>query len=601
MACAAATEALAIRFAKNRLAGAALCAALAFFAPAMATASPAFEAMLQQAEVVRSSDPAQFDALIGQLNASLASASTRQREQLDYLKAYQLAYSGRFDLGIEAARKLFEESSDVQVRFRAGALMVNSFAVTRDFASGLRYMNETLALIEQIEDPELRHHAWSAAGTISNHVGQYEKGKQFAELMLATEPSARTRCFAEVMRLESLYYLGKANDEIDGITDIARRCSEAGEKIAANFARAFHARLLSDNGQWNEAAILLVPHLPEVEATRYPRLIGEVHSTLAGIYLDSGDAAQADAHARAAIRFSASMVNSAPLVAAYRTLYESALQRGDTAAALAHHINYAEADKAFLDSVKARELAYQEVMTETREKNQTIELLNRENQVLQLREQVSKQSRRNNQLLLALLVVLLGTIALWAWRTKRAQVAFRRLAETDALTGVSNRMHFSHRAEEALAYCRKDGEEVGLVMFDLDEFKSINDRFGHATGDWVLTEVAKVCADVCRKNDRFGRLGGEEFAFLLVGCDLPSSVALAQACRKRIAAIDTSPTGQVFTVTASFGVAGTRACGYDFLVLLSRADDALYQAKHAGRDRVRTHGLESDTTEVAAT
>ncbi len=78
---------------------------------------------------------------------------------------------------------------------------------------------------------------------------------------------------------------------------------------------------------------------------------------------------------------------------------------------------------------------------------------------------------------------LLGTIALWAWRTKKAQLLFRRLAETDALTGISNRMHFSRRAEEALDYCRKDGEDAGLVMFDLDEFKAINDRFGHAVGD----------------------------------------------------------------------------------------------------------------------
>ena len=78
-------------------------------------------------------------------------------------------------------------------------------------------------------------------------------------------------------------------------------------------------------------------------------------------------------------------------------------------------------------------------------------------------------------------------------------------------------------------------------------------------------------------------------------------MALAQACRKRIAAIDTSSTGHAFNVTASFGVAGTRASGYDFLTLLSRADDALYQAKNAGRDRVRTHGLEADTTTIAAT
>ncbi len=584
---------------KKGLAGLLLAALM--LAPPLACASPAFEAMLRQADAVRSSDPEQFASLLGQLNASIGSASTRQREHLEYLKAYQLAFSGRFDLGIEAAKSLFERSTDVRTRFRAGALIVNAYASTRDFGEGLRYLNQILPLAGQIDEPELRHHGWAAAGSISNHVGQYQDGLRYTDLILADSPSERTRCFAGTLRMESLYKLGQLEEREDELRGMIEQCQEAGEPLFGNYGRGYLARLMADRGERNEAVVFLNRYLPEVKASGYPRAIGEYHSILAEIYLDSGDFSQAEQHARETIAQGAMMTNSAPLVVAWRVLFESALQRGDTAAALAHHINYSDASRAYVNEVGARALAYEQVMSETREKNQTIELLNRENQVLQLRDQVSTQARRNEQLLVALLVVLLGTIAFWAWRTKRAQILFRRLAETDALTGVSNRMHFSHRAQEALAYCRKEGEEVGLVMFDLDEFKSINDRFGHATGDWVLVEVAKVCADICRKNDRFGRLGGEEFAFLLVGCDLPSSVAMAQACRKRIAAIDTSATGHMFHVTASFGVAGTRACGYDFLTLLSRADDALYQAKHAGRDRVRTHGLESDTSAIAAT
>ena len=572
-----------------------------FLAPPPSAASPAFEAMLKSAELVRSSDPEQFNALIGQLNASIDSASLRQREKLEYLKAYQLSYSGRFDLEIEAARKLSEESQDTEIRVQSGALIVNSYAATRDFSEGLRYLNEMIGLVDQVDDPELRHHAWAAAGSISNHVGQYEQGIRYADLMLADSPSPRTRCFAGALRMEAFYSLGQLAGREQEVSALIDECVSAGEPLFANYVRAYHARLIADGGDRNGAIVLLSRHLAEVEATKYPRVIAEVYATLAEIYLAAGDYQAAERFARGIMGQGTAMASSAPLVTAHRVLFESALQRGNNDAALAHHINYFDANSAYLNEVKARALVYQQVLGETRQKNQTIELLNRENQVLQLREQASTLATRNTQLVVALLALLLGTIAFWAWRTKKAQILFRRLAETDALTGVSNRMHFSHRAEEALAFCKKDGEEAGLVMFDLEEFKSINDRFGHATGDWVLTEVAKVCADVCRKNDRFGRLGGEEFAFLLVGCDLPSSVALAQACRKRIAAIDTSPTGHVFNVTASFGVAGTRANGYDFLPLLSRADDALYQAKHAGRDRVRTHGLESDTTEVAAT
>ena len=574
--------------------------ATALMASSSSLASPAFEAMLQQAEAIRSSDPAQLDELIGQLNASLAAASPRQREMLAYLKAYQLIYTGRLDLGIAAAEELFQNGSDTSIRFRAGAMLVHPYGSRRDFAEALRYMNETLVLEDQIQDTSVLEHGWAAASGLLNQVGRYEDGLRYAELLRTRSPSARTRCFGGAMALESWYHLDALEGRARETDAIAEECMAAGEPLFANYARIYRARLMVDEGERNEAAIYLSGHMQDIEASRYPRLIAEARSVLAEINLEAGDLDAAERNARQIIALGAPVTHTAPLVNAYRILYESALLRGNTAAALAHHINYAEADKAFLNEVKARAMAYQEVMSETREKTQTIELLNRENQVLQLRDEASALATRNTQLVVALLALLLGTIAFWAWRTKRSQVKFQRLAETDALTGVSNRMDFSRRAEQALAYCSKDGEEVGLVMFDLDEFKSINDRFGHATGDWVLQEVAKVCSDICRKNDRFGRLGGEEFAFLLVGCDLPSSVALAQACRKRIAAIDTSATGHVFNVTASFGVSGTRASGYDFLTLLSRADDALYQAKHAGRDRVRTHGLEADTTTVAA-
>ncbi|PRH82412.1 GGDEF domain-containing protein [Arenimonas caeni] len=568
----------------------AMAVAMLLGASPRAGASPAFEAMLRQAEAVRSADPQQFNELLGQLNASLDSASTRQRDELAYLKAYQLSYSGRFDLGVEAARELFESSEHVEVRFRAAALMVNSMAVTREFSEGVRYMNEMLAIIDEIGNPEIRHHGWAAASTISNLVGQFEEGQRFAELMLADQPTGRTACFGGALLLESLWGQRKLADRMAFIDEQISRCIAAGEPVMTNYGRMYKARVTFQHGERNEGIALLMRHLPEIEATRYPSLIGFVYSNLAEMSFATGDYVQAETFARRTLDHAAGIRGSAQLVAAHRVLYEVALQRGDNAAALAHHINYAAADKAHLDEVSARALAYQQVMAETREKEQAIDLLNRENQLLQLREQAATLSSRINHLLLALLVVLLGAIGTWAWRAQRSQRLFRRLAETDALTGIPNRMSFSHRAEELLALGKRNGEDAGLVMFDLDEFKSINDRFGHAVGDWVLKEVARACGEVCRKHDVLGRLGGEEFAILLVGCELASSVALAQACRKRIAAIDTAPTGHSFTVTASFGVVGTRQCGHDFLTLLSRADDALYQAKHAGRDRVRTHG-----------
>lgn len=564
-------------------------------APAAAGAgSPAFEAMLQQAEQVRSSDAAQFSSLLGQLTASVAAASPRQREQLEYLKAYELAYTGRFDLGIEAAKKLFDEATDVRIRFRAGSLIVNGYAATREFTDGLRYLEQTLALADQIEEPELRHHGWSAAGVMYNQVGQHALGEQFANRILADEPTPRTRCFAGATRLESLYHLGRLRDEDAAMASLVRECVAIGEFVVANFTRVQLARVLADRGEPGAAIALLGEHLEEVEKTRYPRLIGEVHSLLAELNFAQGFNAEAEHHASRSLEQRAGLVQALPLVAAHRVLYETARARGDTATALDHHVRYMEADRAYLDGVKARELAFQMVRHESLQQDQTIELLNRENQVLTLEQQVASKSAQATRMLMLLLAVLLASIGLWAYRTKRTQMTLRQLAQTDALTGIDNRHHFTRRATAVLEACRRSGGSAGLVMMDLDSFKSINDRFGHATGDWALREVARVCRPVCRPQDLMGRLGGEEFAFLLVDRDLGTSTSIARKCRELIAAIDSAPSGHDFRITASFGVSGTSASGYSLDALLAQADDALYRSKREGRDRVSVQSLMVD-------
>ena len=148
------------------------------------------------------------------------------------------------------------------------------------------------------------------------------------------------------------------------------------------------------------------------------------------------------------------------------------------------------------------------------------------------------------------------------------------------------------QAEKALAQCERSGEQVSLIMFDLDHFKSINDNYGHVTGDWVLKEVAKTCAELCRPVDYFGRLGGEEFAILLRGCDQKAATRIADDCRMRIARIESSESGFGFQTTASFGVTSTRTSKNDLDKLMSQADQMLYRAKREGRNRVKAYTLD---------
>lgn len=561
---------------------------LSFGSPVAAASEP-FGELLTRAETLRSADPVEFEALLGELNGRIAEASDSERELLAYLKAYRLGYTGRFDLAIEAGTELFEASDDPAIKVRAGGLVVSSRAVTREFVEGLVFLEKVLALVDTVPDKDVRHHAWAAAGVIHNQVGQHAQAVHYIDLLMADGPEGRTRCFTGMLRLESLGFLGAAPANAAEFQSAIDYCLGLGETMLANFGRLHLATKLAADGQRPLAASLLEERLPEIEATGYARLIGEVHSRLAQIHLAQGEREKADAHARRAIEHSAGIANTVLLVQAHEVLYQNARHRSDQAAMFDHYRRYAEADRAYLDQVKARELAYQMAYHESLQKSQTIELLNRQNEVLRLEQQVAAKTAEANRLLIGLLALLAASVAYWALKTKRMQVSLRAMAQTDALTGLSNRHHFTRRAETLLEQCRRSQAEVGLVMLDLDHFKSINDRFGHAAGDWTLREVAAACAAACPAGELLGRLGGEEFALLLTSHDLAASMAVARDCRRRIAAIDSQASGHAFGISASFGVASSRACGHDFDALLARADDALYRAKREGRDRVCAH------------
>jgi diguanylate cyclase len=556
--------------------------------------SDQFESLLAEANTVRSADAGKFSLLLDRLDDISAEATVQQRQQLRYLHTYRLALAGDFQGAIRDLRVLFDEATEVELRFQVGAFLVNNFAATREFAEGLAYLDQTLALLPQISDQQLRQQSLIGAMVLYNQVGQHDLALHYADTVLAEPTSGRTRCKVEFMRLEALFNQGSLPADERPFTDGIGRCQSEGEVIVAGFIRGYLARKWDSSGRTADAAALLLQHLAEAEGTRYPRLIGEIQSLLAQYQFKLGRAAEAEEHARQAIAQSAGIAYSLPLVMAYKTLYDAANERGDTAAALGHYRNYAEADKAYLNAIKARELAVQLGKHETLQKTQTIELLNRQNQVLQLEQEVSKQAATNTQLLLALVLVLLASVAFWAYRIKRVQLALKRLAETDALTGLGNRGHFTQRAGELLEASDRNHRVVSLIMFDLDLFKRINDHFGHATGDWVLRQVAQVSKSAVGAKEVLGRIGGEEFAILRADCDLACAREMAAQLRARIAAIDSPAEGASFQISASFGVSSSATSGYDLDRLLAHADHALYASKHEGRNRVNVYDSSMD-------
>jgi diguanylate cyclase (GGDEF)-like protein len=162
------------------------------------------------------------------------------------------------------------------------------------------------------------------------------------------------------------------------------------------------------------------------------------------------------------------------------------------------------------------------------------------------------------------------------------EMELRRQTDYDWLTGATSRRAFQGTLERLVG--RSAYPSIGLISFDIDHFKQVNDRFGHLAGDRVLVEVVEVCRSVLRDCDVISRLGGEEFGVLLPGATAKSALGVAERLRQAIE--NARPSEIDVPVTASFGVTLLEQSDQGLTDPLRRADEALYRSKAAGRNRV---------------
>lgn len=168
---------------------------------------------------------------------------------------------------------------------------------------------------------------------------------------------------------------------------------------------------------------------------------------------------------------------------------------------------------------------------------------------------------------------------------RKAQEELRRLASTDSLTGIANRRRFTELSEQELRHAYRYGHPISVLMIDLDNFKDINDTHGHAAGDTVLRNVAHAIIRSMRNTDIVGRIGGDEFSVVLVEADIATAEYVADRIRANIEAMRIPHGETELRIRTSIGGAHART-GEELDLLMVRADEALYEAKDAGRNTV---------------
>lgn len=185
----------------------------------------------------------------------------------------------------------------------------------------------------------------------------------------------------------------------------------------------------------------------------------------------------------------------------------------------------------------------------------------------------------------------LANEAALALENARLFAEVERLSQVDALTGLHNRRHFAQASAAEWERARRYGLKLAALLLDIDHFKVFNDTYGHAAGDRVLKDVAAVCLRTIRRSDLDARYGGEELCFLLPETGLGDACALAERLRAGVAALRVQADDRELRVTVSVGATERGPGDTSVDDLLRRADEALYEAKRDGRDRVVARAL----------
>ncbi|HEX2789643.1 MAG TPA: tetratricopeptide repeat-containing diguanylate cyclase [Steroidobacteraceae bacterium] len=490
-----------------------------------------------------------------------------------------------YDQAAAIATQTGDDQMLAEVLFSSGYLR----ALRGEYATGLNELRRAQTLFEQQQMPQ---HALAALDSIAityNRMGDYTEAAHLFEHALEAQHKAGLKRDEMV----TLHNLGRAQENLHE-WDAARSAFAASLELSKQLdyirGQAYALRGLASvaNAQGNpNSAMTLLDRASELQQrTPDVRLLAQIELAR-GIAL----------HQLRRLKESAAVLGQALLVfrqadslgeltPTYDELAAVDADLGDWRDAFEYRtLAQSTATRLLRDQLDQR-FATLKVEFDTAAKEQENELLTRENEANQ--KALAQQQRAGNlRTAVVILTAMLFALLVWlAVHQRRSTLRLRALAMTDELTGVPNR-----RAVLALLaqLLRRSHTPTSILIMDIDHFKSINDRHGHLIGDETLRAMTANLREAVAEPALFGRLGGEEFAAVLPATGLEQAITIAERLRERVMRIDLSRWLGDRRITVSIGVATSVPTRDTISVMLRRADAALYAAKDAGRNCVRTH------------
>lgn len=544
-------------------------------------------------------NPSLAEQTMAKLDALRERFTPIQNERYMLVKASSLGFKGQHTERVALVQSFLPQVTAPRLRVRFFYELIDGLAVLGRYDEALLAMNESVRMVPQLEKVSEKIVALQSAISLLASLRAFDDALDFAERIQALRGSD-TATYAECVGLADkveIHFMRGNGAAARALVSTAIQACEANKNALLTLITHTNAVIgLINSGEFARGLATGLPLLDSFTSLSTDSdYIPQLQEALARAYLHTGDLGNAEHFGLLAFR--RAQTGHVLLLQLQTSATMADIKRGQgqlTAAVGYYDTQRALADKVLTQQIQ-KNLAYQRVTFDAQDKVNQLALLEQKNQNLRMEKALQRRQYENLTLLTVLGLLLLFLVSVWLGQTLRKMDTLRHSAQVDALTRVSNRSHFIDCAQQA---CKDTHQAVSLVLFDMDFFKHVNDSYGHAVGDWVLRTVCDTIQGHLRKSDRFGRLGGEEFALCLTGLSPEEVLIRTEHYRAAVQAIDTQPSGHAFSITASFGVA-TRAVGEhtSYEELLVAADKALYMSKNTGRNRISTYA--SGTAEQA--
>jgi diguanylate cyclase (GGDEF)-like protein len=539
--------------------------------------------LLERAYEIRNQDKEKFNNLLTVI--STKTLSPIQEDFLIYLQARKALISGDDTKAIALAQKS-SKSDSVRIAIFSYQLLSNIYNLNFELEQAFNYIFHALALTENYDNNEVIATVYAGAANLYAEIEDYQSAAQFAQQALTTSNSATERCFIYST-------VGSGNRKIDKqmLDEGIEACTQAKQTLFIYLLYLNHAEYLLDIDDPLAAYKFIKQHFAEIETLGFDSYTYAARMLIGRSARRIGYLEEAERELNLCLT---SSDDDDSTQIALRELGQIYLERKEFEKA-AVYLNRLDAisEQVMVNKLK-NQLAYQAAKFKNLDRLHQINNLTRTNELNELSARLDDQKIK----LLVISIVLISIIALAVIITVyKRSIRFRSESYKDPLTGIGNRRWFDLKLKQLLSSSQKH-QSLCLVIMDLDKFKTINDKYGHAAGDLVIQSACKCIKKQIRMLDVFARVGGEEFALILENCELKDAKLSVEKCRASLRQIIFSGDLEEVSISASFGISSNLQANNDAELLFEQADEAMYQSKKNGRNQVTIYNKESIPPEL---